>query len=184
MKVITNYLRNIYKNFQLSHLLILAILMILLGIFIQKDKTEQFENQQHKQEKVSKVVTENSGKQDVHEQCTKQCSENDNLLPIMNPLFNMRECVKQCILLEDHLFQTKKRCQDCIKKHFLTMEGLAEEAITLDKENKYQLDKLKLADQIRDIQKKYINKEDPVEVAQCLRQIRKPLMAKYFHNFE
>ena len=59
------------------------------------------------------------------------------LLPVLDPCFNMREICKQCILLEDHLFQTEKRCTDCIKKHFLTIEALGEEAITLDKENEY-----------------------------------------------
>ena len=101
----------------------------------------------------------------------------------MNPLFNMREVCKQCILLEDHLFQTKKRCEDCIKKHCLTMEGLAEEAITLDKNNEYDLDKLQLPDKIRTISRRYINGEDPVLIAQSLRQIRKPLMNKYFDQF-
>lgn len=118
-------------------------------------------------------------------QCSteKGCSENKNLLPVMNPLFNMREVCKQCILLEDHLFQSRKRCEDCCKKHFLTIEGLAEEAITLDKENAHSLDKLHLPDKIRDIQKCYLKGDNPVEIAQKLRQIRKPLMNKYFDQF-
>ena len=37
------------------------------------------------------------------------------------------------LLLEDHLFQPQKRCPDCIRKHFLTIEGLAEECATLCK---------------------------------------------------
>ena len=119
-------------------------------------------------------------------QCSskKGCAENKNLLPVMNPLFNMREICKQCILLEDHLFQTRKRCEDCCKKHFLTIEGLAEEAITLDKENQHKLDKLQLPDKIRDIQKCYLKGDDPVEIAQKLRQIRKPLMNQYFDQFD
>jgi len=55
-----------------------------------------------------------------------------NLYPLMNPLFNLREVGKQCILLEDHLNQPKKQCHDCIKKHFLHVEGLLEEANSLD----------------------------------------------------
>lgn len=119
-------------------------------------------------------------------QCSseKGCSENKNLLPIMNPLFNMREICKQCILLEDHLFQTRKRCEDCCKKHFLTIEGLAEEAITLDKENKYNLEQLGLPDKIRDLEKCYINGDDPNSIAQKIRQLRKPFMNKYFDQFE
>ena len=60
-----------------------------------------------------------------------------DLLPIMNPLFNMREICKQMVLLEDHLNNIRKRCHDCIRKHFLTIEAFFEEAISLDKDLKY-----------------------------------------------
>lgn len=105
------------------------------------------------------------------------------LLPVLDPCFNMREICKQCVLLEDHLFQTEKRCEDCIRKHFLTIEGLAEEAITLDKENKYKFSKLELPEKIRKLEKEFVQSKDPEEIAQQLRQIRKPLMNKYFDSF-
>lgn len=54
------------------------------------------------------------------------------LLPVMDPKFNAREMVKQSCMLEDHLNSPQKRCCDCIKKHFLTLEGLAEEAPSLE----------------------------------------------------
>ena len=95
----------------------------------------------------------------------------------------MREICKQSILLEDHLFQTEKRCTDCIKKHFLTLEGLAEEAITLDKEDEYNLHELRLPERLRELQKKFLQKEEPQSIAQSLRQIRKPLMARFFDHF-
>lgn len=53
------------------------------------------------------------------------------LLPIMDPRFNLREVCKQLTLLEDHLNQPRKRCPDCIRKHFLTIEALLEEAVSL-----------------------------------------------------
>ena len=105
------------------------------------------------------------------------------LLPVLDPCFNMREICKQSILLEDHLFQNEKRCEDCIKKHFLTIEGLAEEAITLDKENKYNFSKLELPERVRLLEREFLDKKDPESIAQQLRQIRKPLMAEYFHKF-
>lgn len=55
------------------------------------------------------------------------------LLPVMRPAQNMRDIIKQMVLLEDHLFQPQKRCVDCIRKHFLTVEALAEECATLCK---------------------------------------------------
>lgn len=45
----------------------------------------------------------------------------------------MRDIIKQSALLEDHMYQPEKRCKDCIRKHFLTIEGLAEECATLCK---------------------------------------------------
>lgn len=113
--------------------------------------------------------------------CTS-CS-NEPLLPILEPLHNMREIVKQIILLEDHLFQKSKRCEDCICKHFLTIEALSEEAITLDKDKKH-FDYLEtLPDRVREIQKMYIAKKDTCEVAQELRNIRKEMMVKSFTFF-
>ena len=50
----------------------------------------------------------------------------------MDPKFNAREIVKQSWLLEDHLITPQKNCCDCIKKHFLALEGLAEEAAALE----------------------------------------------------
>jgi hypothetical protein len=55
-----------------------------------------------------------------------------HLLPLFNPKYNLREMCKEAVLLEDHLSHSEKRCDDCITKHFLKLEGLAEEAITLD----------------------------------------------------
>lgn len=105
------------------------------------------------------------------------------LLPVLDPCFNMREICKQSILLEDHLFQDSKGCEDCIRKHFLWLEGLAEEAITLDTDNKYKFSKLELPEQLRKIQKQYMADNDNEKAAQQLRQIRKPLMAKYYDHF-
>ncbi len=120
----------------------------------------------------------------------KSCSEGGKscnaLLPVMDPMYNMREICKQSILLEDHLFQKEKRCHDCICKHFLTIEALAEEAITLDKEQKHP-EINALPTKVRTITKKYIdnhtNENQPPLTAQQLREIRKDLMQKCFKYF-
>jgi hypothetical protein len=120
----------------------------------------------------------------------KSCSEGGKscnaLLPVMDPMYNMREICKQSILLEDHLFQKEKRCHDCICKHFLTIEALAEEAITLDKDLKHPEINV-LPTKVRTITKKYIdnhtNENQPPLTAQQLREIRKDLMQKCFKYF-
>lgn len=56
---------------------------------------------------------------------------------LFDPLFNIRECTKQLILLEDHLAHKSKHCVDCVSKHLLFAEGLLEEAVALDKNARY-----------------------------------------------
>ncbi len=58
-------------------------------------------------------------------------------LSISDPRYNIREIVKQMILLEQHLLEKDKYCPDCISKHILTIEALAEEAQCLDAERRY-----------------------------------------------
>lgn len=105
----------------------------------------------------------------------------DKLFPILDPLFNLREVSKQLILLEDHLFHPGKRCEDCIKKHCLTIEAFLEEAITLDVQMQYIgiiSDTLKTFRQtVRDVLKNMKSMDDHkcVETAQKLRLLRKPL---------
>ena len=110
-----------------------------------------------------------------------------NLFPIMDPRFNLREASKNMILLEDHLFHQGKRCQDCILKHCLTIEGFLEEGVTLDKKREYS-DILnqslvsfrdifrELADKVK---KRTLQDEECCQFAQRIRVIRKPLCQKF-----
>ncbi len=106
--------------------------------------------------------------------------EKMGLLPIMSPLYNLREICKQVALLEEHLNQPRKRCPDCIRKHFLTIEALFEEAISLDKENKYGEHLDGKAQDMRDLQGAWLDSKDTDQahevylmIAQALRQVRK-----------
>jgi len=69
-------------------------------------------------------------KQESFGTCGATC-KNADLDPIMDPKYNMFEVVKNSILLEDHLNQPKKRCKDCICKHFLSIIAYMGEAISL-----------------------------------------------------
>lgn len=107
----------------------------------------------------------------------------DKLLPVMDPQFNLREICKQSILLEDHLSHNEKRCFDCCVKHFLTIEALAEEAITLDQSDSVCLSKIQqLPSRVRTLQSKW--HEDPDKnshvVSQELRKIRKDFQLDAF----
>ncbi len=87
---------------------------------------------------------------------SKDTLEETTLLPVLDSNFNLREICKQCILLEDHLTQKEKRCEDCCIKHFLAIEALSEEALGLDK-GKEILTKIEdLPNKVRKIQKKWL----------------------------
>jgi hypothetical protein len=62
-------------------------------------------------------------------ECTD--SGSSKLLPVNDAMHNVREMVKQLLLLEDHMFQQEKQCRMCIAKHMFTIEALAEEGVTL-----------------------------------------------------
>lgn len=106
-----------------------------------------------------------------------------NLLPLMDAGFNLREISKQMILLEDHLSHARKLCNDCCTKHFLTIEALSEEAITLDKDKKYDRFTKGLPDRIRALEREFIDGKDPREIAQKLRGIRKNMQQECFPIF-
>lgn len=112
--------------------------------------------------------------------CGGNCQFNKDLLPIMEPEFNLYECAKQIILLEDHCNNPGKRCEDCIKKHFMTIEALAEEGASIDKKGVHRDECNQLAEQVRRVKKDLVHGKDLGDIAQDLRKIRKPLMINYF----
>ena len=116
----------------------------------------------------------------------KRLKKKLTLLPIMRPTFNAREIIKQNLLLEDHLFSPEKRCADCINKHFLTIEALAEEAVSLEcaEPNKKCPPEIKrLATTIRTLHHAWSqapkNHQLAVDIARLLRRLRKKLMKEH-----
>lgn len=99
--------------------------------------------------------------------------------PVMDPKYNMRQIVKQSILLEEHINNERKRCVDCITKHFLHIIGLAEEAISLDPATPCYKEVPGVYMTIFDAWQ--ANHDDPA-VPQQLRAYRKKLMADYFNT--
>uniref|UniRef100_A0A6C0BGD8 Uncharacterized protein n=1 Tax=viral metagenome TaxID=1070528 RepID=A0A6C0BGD8_9ZZZZ len=113
----------------------------------------------------------------------KKCGE--NLHPILDPKYNMREASKQCLLLEDHLNNSKKRCIDCIKKHFLMVDGLLEEAVSLEKDNDLRETYRNRYLEWVKLEKEYVNdiRNDRMDnISKKIRTFRKPLMEEYFDS--
>ncbi len=70
--------------------------------------------------------------------CSKDtCGAQDD---VNDPAYNMKNVIKQSILLEEHIAEKNKYCISCIVKHFNHIIGLCEEAVWLaerDREGKY-----------------------------------------------
>ncbi len=122
----------------------------------------------------------------------KSIKSNNKLDPIMDPRYNMQEVCKQSALLEEHIMNPKKRCCDCICKHFLLITGYAEEAVELatNKVNRYPNMKescILYNDLFKDwlkIKKDGLdkNEEELLNIADKLRKNRKILVSQYFYT--
>lgn len=86
-------------------------------------------------------------------------SEPRGLLDVFDPRHNMREMAKEMLLLEDHIAQPAKYCPDCIRKHLLRTEALAEEAVQLDVDGVHQDYLLPMPGQIRNLQRAFLDNE-------------------------
>jgi len=102
------------------------------------------------------------------------------ILPVSNPAFNVREATKQMILLEEHLSIPAKRCPDCIGKHLLAIEALADEAACLDKNGELGRLPGELGALSRKAQGDLLSGADPCKVAQDIRAVRKKLLSQVF----
>jgi hypothetical protein len=71
--------------------------------------------------------------------------------PLNSAEFNIREIAKQFLLLEDHLADDDKFCKDCVRKHLMMVEALAEEAVTLEPGSKWASTSKELANMSRDM---------------------------------
>ena len=63
--------------------------------------------------------------------------KDSGMMPVNETAHNLREILKEMVLLEDHLFHPEKRCGSCIIKHLLKIEALFEEAVSMDEEGTY-----------------------------------------------
>lgn len=134
---------------------------------------------------VTKIKFDLEPKMISNERKVTMLPKEGNLLPVMDPRFNLREICKQCVLLEDHLTHDDKRCGDCCTKHFLAIEGLAEEALTLDKHGMITEDAKDLPQRIRELQLMWIKSPEKChEISQLLREIRKRFQQSTFSIIE
>jgi len=107
-------------------------------------------------------------------------AEPRGLLDVFDPRHNLREMAKEFLLLEDHLAQPAKHCPDCIRKHLLKAEALAEEAVQLDRDGSMRARLVPLPGQIRNIQRAFLADTDRNKLQQEVRVLRKQLAKESF----
>jgi len=107
----------------------------------------------------------------------------ETMQPLMDPLFNMREMCKEFTLLEDHLNQPDMQCHDCINKHLMKCEALAEEALSLDNQNQYPFIKA-IPNMIRGWHKHVLDGGPLEDLASAIRSVRKELTPLVAGRFE
>lgn len=106
-----------------------------------------------------------------------------NLYPLRHPLFCAREASKHCALLEDHLSDPHRNCNECERKHFLMLEGFLEEGLLMDKHQKFGDVLVPALEKTRDCVRRFVEGADGRQLAQLLREIRKPLSDRGFAYF-
>lgn len=119
------------------------------------------------------IVNKDELKKKINHKCRA------DLLPILDVKFNIREAVKNMLLIENHLLDKRRRCMDCCKKHILLIESFLEEGISLDKNGQYKNKLEKDVKIIRKLQKKLLEgRKNYFDIAMDIRKLRK----KYFND--
>lgn len=98
--------------------------------------------------------------------------------PLNSAEFNIREIAKQLLLLEDHLADDEKYCKDCIRKHLLMVEALAEEAVTLDPDSPWVGECRTMADRSRGWMIAFTDGVEKSVIARRIRLVRKRVVAE------
>ncbi|WIA10881.1 hypothetical protein OEZ85_011047 [Tetradesmus obliquus] len=108
---------------------------------------------------------------------------------IREPLHNLREIAKQLLCLEDHICCSDRRCHDCIRKHLLYAEALAEEGAAMDLTGEYRAYLDSLARSLRAVELELFGgaaaaaaaaaMDASQRIKQMLREHRKYIVKKY-----
>jgi len=187
------------KIFLISMIIFVIIIVIILFylLFTNSKNNEEAKNDEitinptlvdHKEIiKDDKNIVENVDKflsvSTEEPKCNKKnCGAID---PVSDPSYNMKNVIKQTILLEEHLAEKNKYCIDCIIKHFLHCQGLLEEAIWLSCKNVEKYPYLSEGDvlykELFDLWLKNQKNEEKIKyILEKLRTFRKKLVEKYY----
>jgi hypothetical protein len=98
-------------------------------------------------------------------------------LDMHDPRFNVRQLVKELLLLEDHLSTPERQCKECIVKHALKSEAWVDEALTLGPDSGLRALLVRLAGTLKPITAGAMN-GDFYRVQQAVRTLRRGLQSR------
>ena len=96
--------------------------------------------------------------------------------------FNIRQAVKELVLLEKHLTDKGQQCPDCIAKHVLTFEALVDEAKGLDGAAQWRAQLEQLTRLYRSLNVALRTTRDVAKIAPMVRNIRKGLQLQVLYS--
>ena len=140
-----------------------------LDISSDENYTEKnYTKENYNTKKASDTGASGSGTCSLKPDGTSACGSANVDKDLLTTRYNLRDCVKDMILLEDHLVAPGKKCEDCILKHKLRIEAFAQEGMALQGTDEEKSDCAMIIEAMPKM-------DDQSEI----RKIRKPLMYKY-----
>ena len=91
------------------------------------------------------------------------------------PNYNLRQCCKELLLLEDHLLIPDAYCPECICKHMLKAEAYADEGWSLDVSWETQQELSLLATKLRQLEVAFLQGVKAQSIGHEVRALRKPV---------
>jgi hypothetical protein len=129
-------------------------------------------------------------KRPIHPHTGQKCSATCGALdPVNEPDYNMREVIKNTLLIEDHLANKNKYCKECLVKHYLLSISYLEEAVWMACDHCKDYPKLEESEKFfKDIfEKWHKNMDDDATRLECLAKIREwrqEMIRLYYFNGE
>ena len=168
-----------YPINQLLIIIVILFSLIMISYWLNPDKALEFNQPRMDSKK----------KCQAHGQCNAHTCGKNGIDPVSDPAYNMKQIIKQSILLEEHLSEANKRCRDCIVKHFLHIQGLHEEALWLANERCGDYPMLIettsfYSEQFDEWINAYDDNKTLLQIAGKLRDVRKKLVSLYYFNDE
>lgn len=160
-----------------------VVILIVFGIIIYKLISEnKHENKHenttfHPEEYKGGLVNSCNSKNNSNPECQINVDT--------DPVDNIKNVVKQTILLEEHIIEKNNVCHECIITHFLHCLGLLEEAIKIANKNVRKYPRLEEAFELykelfEEWSKNKQNPESLQNISEKLRDMRKKLMEQYY----